>query len=120
MAAATTAGAGLLWVVTFVGPAALDRFRTLLETPPTELYYRNRGHLLQGLLEVGIWEYPLGAGLGRWGMINVYFGDPAASPLALGRDAWGEEGTNLDGPVTEPWPLAQCANGIRRLSCAPR
>jgi hypothetical protein len=22
-----------------------------------------------------LWEYPLGAGLGRWGMMQVYFGD---------------------------------------------
>jgi hypothetical protein len=73
-------GVAMIWIVTFVGSGALDRFRTLLETPPAELYYRNRGHFLQATLDVLIWEYPLGAGLGRWGMIHAYFGDPGAGP----------------------------------------
>jgi hypothetical protein len=39
-----------------------------------ETFQQNRGHFLDYTLEEGLSEYPFGAGVGRWGMMVVYFG----------------------------------------------
>ena len=63
------------------------------------LYYASRGAQLSSGFSEFLAQYPLGAGLARWGMMNVYFGDPAnldAPPL------WAEIQPNawvLDGGV---------------------
>ena len=77
VAATAVLGLGLLWVFRSAGEGAVERFRTLLDERPGELIYANRGHFLEDLLRNKIWEYPLGAGLGRWGMVYLYFGDRA-------------------------------------------
>ena len=38
-------------------------------------YYRSRGQSVEYAFNNLISEYPLGAGLARWGMMNAYFGD---------------------------------------------
>ena len=43
------------------------------------MIYKNRGVFLDIMLREDIFKYPLGAGAGRWGMMCVYFGDPAQS-----------------------------------------
>ena len=56
------------------GEGLVNRVSTLLDDNPSEVYDRNRGHFLRHTLELAP-EYPLGIGLGRWGMMSVYFGD---------------------------------------------
>lgn len=74
--------AGIIVTVLFTftisraGASSLKRFQSLTAGDPLTVYYNaHRG----GQLENGFTEllptYPLGAGLGRWGMMRVYFGD---------------------------------------------
>jgi len=64
-----------LWALTVGGNTVATRFGSLLAERPEEVYHRNRGMFLEHTVEVLLPEYPLGAGLGRWGMIPNYFGD---------------------------------------------
>jgi hypothetical protein len=72
---------GLLLFVAFTfavglgGPSVSERFASLLEDDPFELYYKSRGEQLEEGFSIVLVQYPLGAGLGRWGMVNVHFGD---------------------------------------------
>jgi hypothetical protein len=78
-----SAGA-FVWAVGLGGDATRERFETLLEGNPEEIYYRNRGVFLEHTVTVLLQECPLGAGLGRWGVIGLYFGDasnPYATPI---------------------------------------
>ena len=64
------------------GENLVDRFKTITEEDPMSFYYENRGNQVADGFATLLPQYPLGAGLGRWGMINNYFGNPAnaASP----------------------------------------
>jgi hypothetical protein len=81
------------------GQSVRDRFTSLLESDPVDLFYTSRGEQLEYGFRTLLTDYPFGAGLGRWGMINVHFGDPynfKASPI------WAEVQPNawiLDGGV---------------------
>jgi hypothetical protein len=81
------------------GESIAQRFSTLLAEDPRSLYYASRGAQLSSGFTEYISDYPLGAGLARWGMMNVYFGDPSnldAPPL------WAEIQPNawiLDGGI---------------------
>jgi hypothetical protein len=81
-AAAMLALYGLLIIAAFSfavglgGQSIHDRFMTLLETDPFDLFYSTRGEQLEYGFRTLLTEYPFGAGLGRWGMINFHFGDP--------------------------------------------
>lgn len=78
------AALALLWAIFLGGESVTGRLSTLFQGEATEVYYRNRGHFLTHTIEVLLPEYPLGAGLGRWGMINGYFGDnsdPLKGPI---------------------------------------
>ena len=57
------------------GEAVSRRIGTLTEGAPLEVYYENRGRFLEHTVTELLPNYPLGAGLGRWGMMNSYFGD---------------------------------------------
>ena len=48
---------------------------TLLEGDPRDLYYQSRGIQVESAMTELVDEYPIGAGLGRWGMLSYYFGD---------------------------------------------
>ncbi|MGH7178746.1 MAG: hypothetical protein ACREJC_15315 [Tepidisphaeraceae bacterium] len=65
-----------VWAVRVGGETVTGRLATLVEESPTMVYYRNRGFFLEYTLRVYVPTYPCGAGLGRWGMMNYYFGDP--------------------------------------------
>ncbi len=66
-----------LSLATVLGGASIrERFSTLLESDPTELYYQSRGVQLEYAFNSLIVDYPLGAGLARWGMMRSYFGNP--------------------------------------------
>ncbi|QSQ20223.1 hypothetical protein JY651_33855 [Pyxidicoccus parkwayensis] len=79
------AGVGAFgWAVAVGGDAVLNRWSTLVEGRPEDVYHQNRGRFLEGTFEELLPEYPLGAGLGRYGMANAYFGDnsdPERPPL---------------------------------------
>jgi hypothetical protein len=64
-----------LWAVSIGGDAVTDRLATLTEEPASDVYYNNRGHFLTETVNELLPLYPFGAGLGRWGMANLYFGD---------------------------------------------
>jgi hypothetical protein len=63
------------WAVAVGGDAVAARWNTLVESKPDEVYQSNRGQFLELTFDVLLPEYPLGAGLGRYGMANAYFGD---------------------------------------------
>ena len=63
------------WAIAIGGKSTLQRLSSLFAASPNEVYQKNRGFFLQDTLEKLLPQYPLGAGLGRWGIINSYFGD---------------------------------------------
>jgi hypothetical protein len=72
------------WAVGLAGNTVTSRLETLTEEDPALVYYRNRGIFLEYTVDEMIPKFPLGAGLGRWGMINTYLGqndDPERGPL---------------------------------------
>ena len=56
------------------GQTISDRLATLVESDPGTVYRRSRGHFVASAFSDLLPEYPLGAGLGRWGSVNLYFG----------------------------------------------
>lgn len=53
-----------------------QRVGSLAAGTPGQVYEQNRGQFLSRAFDELLPEYPLGAGIGRWGMMNSYFGDP--------------------------------------------
>jgi hypothetical protein len=69
-------GLGALFMAVAVGGQGVtDRLSTLVASDPASVYYANRGFFLRYTLVDLVPQYPLGAGLARWGMIAGYFGD---------------------------------------------
>ncbi|WP_141588224.1 MULTISPECIES: hypothetical protein [unclassified Myxococcus] len=76
LAVVGTAGVATFgWAVAVGGDAVMNRWASLFAASPDEVYHRNRGYFLTGTFADVLPEYPLGAGLGRYGMTNAYFGD---------------------------------------------
>jgi hypothetical protein len=67
--------ASFVWAVAVGGDSVTHRLSSLIEERPDQVYYSNRGHFLEETVFDLLPQYPLGAGLGRWGMMNAYFGD---------------------------------------------
>ena len=65
-----------LWAVTVGGDVLSGRFQDILNAGVVETYRENRGFFLEYTVRELMFEYPFGAGLGRWGMMSVYFGEP--------------------------------------------
>ncbi|GAC1467384.1 MAG: hypothetical protein NVS2B14_05700 [Chamaesiphon sp.] len=63
------------WAVAIGGESTFARLSTLVADNPDLVYQENRGQFLQNTINVLLPQYPLGAGLGRWGMMNGYFGN---------------------------------------------
>ncbi|MFK0729846.1 MAG: hypothetical protein ACFKPT_26650 [Gloeotrichia echinulata GP01] len=63
------------WALAIGGKSTLERISSLFSASADKVYHQNRGHFLQNTIEELLPQYPLGAGLGRWGMMNSYFGD---------------------------------------------
>jgi hypothetical protein len=81
------------------GEVVSRRFESLFKADPNQVYYENRGHFISQTANELLPEYPLGAGLGRWGMMNQYFGDNSDPRRAM---IWVEiqwTGWLLDGGV---------------------
>jgi hypothetical protein len=73
--------ASLAWALSVGGDSVATRLSTLVEDRPDAVYYRNRGLFLEYTFTELLPRYPMGAGMGRWGMMNYYFGDRDAPPL---------------------------------------
>lgn len=87
------------WAVAIGGESTLERLSSLVSDRADAVYQQNRGHFLEDTINVLLPQYPLGAGLGRWGMMNGYFGDNS-NPLT--QQIWVEiqwTGWLLDGGV---------------------
>ncbi len=67
--------ASFTWAVAVGGDSVVDRFQSLLDTGVVQSYQENRGIFLTYTLQDLLYEYPFGAGIGRWGMMSAYFGD---------------------------------------------
>jgi hypothetical protein len=75
MALVLAVALSLTWAISIGGAAATKRLESLIADDPGAVYYSNRGHFLQDTVTRLLPQYPLGAGLGRWGMMYYYFGN---------------------------------------------
>ena len=75
--AAALVVASFTWAVAVGGDSVVERFQSILDVGVVQSYQENRGMFLSYTLQELVYEYPFGAGLGRWGMMSAYFGDPA-------------------------------------------
>ncbi|MBA4018738.1 MAG: hypothetical protein C0483_16345 [Pirellula sp.] len=64
-----------------------NRMRTLAEGSMASVYYKNRGYFVETTITEELPRYPLGSGLGRYGMMYRYFGDPT---LPHSHELWVE------------------------------
>ena len=62
-----------LVAVTLGGESIVTRVQSLFIEDPVSVYYRARGAQLDYTLTEMLYEFPLGAGIGRWGMAAGYF-----------------------------------------------
>jgi hypothetical protein len=102
------------WAVAVGGKSVTERLTTLTADRADDVYYRNRGHFLEETVNHWLPLYPFGAGLGRWGMMNQYFGDKNdlySEPLYV-EIQW--TGWLFDGGV----PLVVVYAGALLLACA--
>jgi hypothetical protein len=74
------AGGMLLIALSFAtvlgGDTIQERFMSVFESDPRDFYYETRGMQVESALNELAIEYPLGAGLARWGMSAAYFDVP--------------------------------------------
>jgi hypothetical protein len=72
------------WAIAVGGTGTFDRITSLFSGSADQVYYQNRGHFLEDTINILLPKYPWGAGLGRWGMMNSYFGkngNPLTDPI---------------------------------------
>lgn len=87
------------FAVSLGGKGVTDRLDTLDLNNPGKTYYQYRGFFLEKTINELLPQYPLGAGLGRWGMMNSYFGENTDSASSA---IWAEiqwTGWLLDGGI---------------------
>ncbi|HVJ20316.1 MAG TPA: hypothetical protein VM686_33100 [Polyangiaceae bacterium] len=65
--------------VDVAGTTVSNRLATLAATSPGNVYYTNRGIFLEHTFTELLPQFPLGGGLGRWGVMNAYFGSVAST-----------------------------------------
>ena len=109
---------GFSWAIAVGGSGIVERFGTLTAADPGTVYHENRGRFIEQTIEQLLPKYPLGAGLGRWGMMNNYFGDNSDPNTAM---VWAEEQFTawlLDGGV--PLILAYLYAALATVSFAYR
>lgn len=73
----TVCGVGAIqYAASLGGQSTVDRFASLLEADPLTVYERSaRLGMVTNTFDTLIVDHPLGAGLGRWGMMRGYFGN---------------------------------------------
>ncbi len=64
-----------LWASSVGGPSVDDRFLSIRDQGALQTYQEHRGGFLSLTMGEMLDQYPLGAGVGRWGMMNTYLGD---------------------------------------------
>jgi len=64
-----------LWALAVGGDAVSGRFSSLADEGVLRMFQDQRGLFIRYTLSELLYQFPLGAGLGRWGMMQVYFGD---------------------------------------------
>lgn len=69
--------AAYVWAVAVGGDSLAERFTGLFSEGVVQTFQQERGAFLTVTMLDLLFEYPFGAGLGRWGMMHVYFGDSA-------------------------------------------
>ncbi|MFN7917519.1 MAG: hypothetical protein U0Q55_19385 [Vicinamibacterales bacterium] len=67
-----------LWATSLGGDVVNERFVGISQQGAVGVFQQNRGSFLSETLGDLLTKYPLGAGVGRWGMMNTTFGDPNA------------------------------------------
>lgn len=67
-----------VWATAVGGQSVAERFFGVAETGLINSFQVNRGIFIEHTFNELLFDYPLGAGLGRWGMMSVYFADPSA------------------------------------------
>jgi len=65
-----------MWASSIGGSSVEGRFLGIREQGALSTYQTNRGDFLSRTVGDLLDQYPLGAGVGRWGMMHQYFGDP--------------------------------------------
>jgi hypothetical protein len=88
----------LALAVALGGASITDRVNSLFEGDPLSVYQQARGTQLTFTFFDLLFQYPLGAGLGRWGMAAGYFGSSNASSQPI----WAEiqfTGWMIDGGI---------------------
>jgi hypothetical protein len=73
--AATLVIGSFVWAVTLGGESVSERFVGIVDSGVVQSYKENRGIFLDYTIRDLLYQYPLGAGLGRWGMMSIYFAD---------------------------------------------
>jgi hypothetical protein len=77
---AASAGALILgsfvWAGSVGGEVLEERYRGILDSGLLRTYQENRGFFLEPTIRELPFQYPFGAGLGRWGMMSAYFAEP--------------------------------------------
>jgi hypothetical protein len=63
------------WAASVGGTSVTDRFVGLQGSGAIDAYRSNRGAFVNQTTGELLDQYPLGAGVGRWGMMNTYFGN---------------------------------------------
>jgi hypothetical protein len=67
--------ASFIWASSVGGASISDRFIGLKDSGALQTYQAERGTFLNYTLTELLDQFPFGAGVGRWGMMNTYFGD---------------------------------------------
>jgi hypothetical protein len=65
-----------VWAVTLGGESVQQRYSGIYDNGVVQSYQDNRGIFLSYTIFQQPFEYPLGAGVGRWGMMAAYFPEP--------------------------------------------
>jgi hypothetical protein len=89
---------GFVIALALGGPVIRERVMTLLGADPISVYQEARGVQLNITFSEMLYDHPLGAGLGRWGMAAAYFGNFTL----ISRPLWAEiqfTGWMIDGGV---------------------
>ncbi len=68
--------ASFFWAASVGGSSIEKRFLGLRDQGTLNVYRENRGAFLAYTAGELLEQFPLGAGVGRWGMMNQYFGNP--------------------------------------------
>jgi hypothetical protein len=63
------------WATRVGGKSTQSRLSSLAAGSAGEVYHEGRGKFFEDIFQEVLPRYPWGGGLGRWGMINGYFGD---------------------------------------------